>query len=410
MNERRIPFVDLAAHHAPIRSAIDRVIARVIDASAFVLGDEVERFERAFAAFVGAEHGVGTGNGLDALTLALRGLGLDPGDEVLVPVNSFIATALAVEAAQGRPVLVDCCEDTALMDLDLAAASVTPRTRAMVPVHLYGRPLDPTACREVAGAHGLAFIEDACQAHGAGAGDECCGSMGDAAAFSFDPGKNLGALGDGGMVTTSDPHRARAVRQRRSYGEETKYHHTVVGMNSRLDALQAAVLGVKLTRLAAANAARATRARWYDTHLGGVPGVMPLVPVAADTAHVFHLYVVRVADGARDDLRSHLSAEGIDTAIHYPIPMHLQPALAHLGHRRGDFPVAERLAGEILSLPMYPELEHAQAERVVDAIQTFARKRFAGVRFSARSAEDSPREALVSPGKQGRSTGGDPGA
>lgn len=394
----RVPFLDLAAHHAPIRAELDAAWARVVGQSAFILGEEVARFEANFAAFLGVPHAVGVASGLDALTLTLRALHVGPGDEVILPANTFIATALAVSANGARPILVDCDPATALMDLSAATAAVTSRTRALLPVHLYGRPCDAMALGTLARRHGLAVVEDACQAHGAALGDRRCGTFGEAAAFSFYPGKNLGAFGDSGLVATADESLATSLRRLRCNGEAAKYDHVVQGANSRLDALQAAVLGVKLRRLTEANAARAAAAARYDRDLGDAPGIVPLPPPAPDTTHVYHLYVVRVLDGARDTLREHLAAAGIDTGIHYPVPIHLQPAYAELGYRRGDFPVAERLADDILSLPMYPELTPEQIERVVEAIVAFSRARARGVRFAGPGAEHSCERGLVTAG------------
>ena len=368
----RISFVDLAAHHRPIRAELDAAWARVVEAGAFILGEELARFETAFAGYLGAGEAVGVATGLDALTLALCGLGIGEGDEVLVPANTFIATALAVSANGARPVLVDCDPLEALMDPAAAAAVVTPRTRAVIPVHLYGRPCPPGVWAPLASRHNLAVIEDAGQAHGARFGTRRCGTLGHAGTFSFYPGKNLGAFGDGGCLVTSDAALARRVRQLRSYGEREKYHHEVAGGNSRLDALQAAVLSVKLARLDAANAERRRWAARYDALLAPLaPDVLPLAPPVDGTGHVYHLYVIRVAEGRRDALRRHLSERGIDTGIHYPVPIHLQPAYESLGYREGDFPIAEALAGEILSLPMYPELGAAAVDQVAETIAEF---------------------------------------
>jgi dTDP-4-amino-4,6-dideoxygalactose transaminase len=366
-----IPLVDLAAQHAEVAGEIARGMAAVIARSAFILGEEVAAFEAEFAGACGAAHCVGVGNGTDAIELVLRALDIGAGaargagDEVLVPANTFIATALAVLRAGARPVLVDC-EAHHLLDPGRLAAAVTPQTRAILPVHLYGQLADMEAVGEVAAAHGLLVLEDAAQAHGARRQGRPAGSFGRAAAFSFYPGKNLGAYGDAGAVVTSDGDLATRMRHLRNWGSERKYHHPEVGFNSRLDTLQAVVLAAKLRRLAGWNAARRRAAARYDALLAGVEGV-ETPRVLPGNEHAWHLYVVRVP--RRDEVLARLQAAGIGAGIHYPTPLHLHGALGFLGYRAGDFPQAERAAGEVLSLPMHPHLTAAQQERVVETLR-----------------------------------------
>jgi len=357
-----IPLVDLAAQHAEVASEVEAGFAAVIGRTAFILGAEVEEFERSFAAFAGVSHCIGVANGTDALELALRAAGAGPGDEVIVPANTFVATALAVVRAGATPVFADC-DDTHQL-IDPRALRLGPRTRAVVAVHLYGQM---AAVEDlVSAAPGIALVEDAAQAHGASRHGRQAGTIGIAAGTSFYPGKNLGAYGDGGAVLTGSDAIATAVRALRNYGGTVKYHHDVLGTNSRLDTLQAVVLRAKLRRLATWNAARRAAAARYDELLAGLPQVVR-PRTAPGNEHVWHLYAVRVP--RRDRLLERLLAAGIGAAIHYPVPLPLQPAFAHLGHRRGDFPVSERAAAETLSLPMFPHITAAQQERVVDALR-----------------------------------------
>ena len=358
-----VPFVDLQAQYASIKADVDRAVAQVLQRGDFVLGQAVERFEADFAAYLGVGHACGVGNGGDAIELALRACGIGPGDEVITAANTFIATVQAIAAAGATPVLVDVDPLFYTIDPDAAAAAVTPRTRAIVPVHLYGQPADMGAVQAIAARHDLVVVEDAAQAHGARERGRRAGSAGRAAAFSFYPSKNLGAAGDGGMVVTSDADVANRVRLLRNYGQQAKYSHVTPGRNSRLDTLQAAVLAVKLRRLDEWNAARRRHAESYRERLEGrvrVPAVRP------GAEHVFHLFVVEV-DG-RDDVQRRLGERQIHTGIHYPVPVHLQPACAPLGYRAGDFPVTEAAAARILSLPMYPELTEAQIDYVCEAL------------------------------------------
>jgi len=360
-----VPFVDLKVQASRLRAEFDAAFSSVVSRAAYTMGPELREFEEAFAAFCDCTHAVGVSSGTDAVKLALLGAGVRPGDEVIVPANTFIATAEAVSQLGARPVFVDCRDDTALIDPTLIEAAVTERTKAVVPVHLYGQPCDMDAVAAVAGRRGLAVVEDACQAHGARYKGRRVGSFGLAAGFSFYPGKNLGALGDGGAVTTQDEALAEQLLLLRNHGQADKYTHAVVGWCSRLHNLQAGFLLKKLAHLEAWNAARRRAAARYDELLADVAGVTPIA-VGSVVEPVYHLYVVRVR--ARDAVPEELGAHGIETGIHYPAPLHLQPAYAGLGYGRGDFPVSERLAAEVLSLPMFPELGDAQIEHVVERL------------------------------------------
>jgi dTDP-4-amino-4,6-dideoxygalactose transaminase len=363
----RIPLVDLAAQYPEIRAEVDAAIARVLDSTAFILGREVADFEAAFAAHVGATGCVGVASGTAAIELALRACGVGAGDEVITAAHTFIATAEAISHTGARPVFVDI--DPVTFNLDPAAveAALTPRTRAIVPVHLYGQPADMTALMALARAHDLYVIEDAAQAHGAEVDGRRCGSLGDLAAFSFYPGKNLGAYGDAGAVTGTNEALLARVRKLRDHGRTSKYEHDEVGFGERMDALQAAILGVKLRHLEAWTERRRAHARRYDELLEELPVELPRE--APGRRHVYHLYVVRAE--RRDELLAHLKASGIDAGIHYPVPLHLQPAYADLGYAPGSLPETERAAREIVSLPIYPELADAQLVAVADAIRSF---------------------------------------
>ncbi len=360
-----IPLVDLKAQHAEIAEEVARGMARVMDETSFILGPAVRAFEEAFARFCQVPHCIGVGNGTDALEFIVRSAGLGPGDEVLVPANTFIATALGVLRAGPSPVLVDC-DAWHLMDPERIEAKIGPRTRAILPVHLYGQLADMEAIGALAAAHGLLLLEDAAQCQGARRHGRPAGTFGAAAATSFYPGKNLGAYGDAGAVLTTSDDLAARVRKLRNWGSEQKYHHPEIGFNSRLDTLQAVVLSAKLARLDAWNEARRRAAARYDELLADVPGVETPGTLPGNE-HVWHLYVVRVP--RRDAVLERLQAAGIGAGIHYPVPLHLHGALSHLGHRRGDFPVAEKAAAEILSLPMDPHLTEDRQARVVDALR-----------------------------------------
>ncbi len=361
----KVPFVDLRAQYATIAAEIQAAIGGTLERSDFILGEQVDLFEEEFARYIGTRHAVGVGSGLAALELALRAYGIGPGDEVIVPANTFIATVLAVSAVGARPVLVDVDPATYNLDPAALAAAITPRTRAILPVHLYGQPADLEPILAIAERHHLVVIEDAAQAHGATYAGRRVGAWGHAAAFSFYPAKNLGAYGDAGMVVTSDAGMAEKIRQLRNYGQRVKYEHVVAGTNSRLDTLQAAVLRVKLRHLDEWNAARREHAAAYRVLLADLPVELPAA--AEKVVHVYHLYVIQL--GNREQVQEALRAHGVSTGIHYPIPIHLQQACAHLGYRRGNFPVTERAAARILSLPIYPEMTRAQREHVAAALE-----------------------------------------
>jgi len=334
----------------------------------YVLGEEKAAFEEEFAAFTGAKHAVGVGNGLDAIALTLQALGIGPGDEVIVPANTFIATWIAVARTGARPVGVEPTVGQWNLDPARIEDAITPRTRAVVPVHLFGQPADLAELLAVAREHGLAVVEDAAQAHGARYNGRRLGAHGDAVAWSFYPGKNLGALGDGGAVTTDDPVVADRIRSLGNYGSSKKYVHDLLGANSRLDEVQSAVLRVKLQHLDSWNARRRTIARRYTKGLADIPG-LHLPSVAPDREHVWHLYVVDHA--SRDELQKHLASKGIQTLVHYPIPPHLSGAFAPLRLTEGTFPITERVARTHLSLPIGPHLSDEDVTRVIDACRSF---------------------------------------
>lgn len=367
----QVPFVDLTAQYAEIRHEVDEAMQRVLHKGDFILGRDVELFETEFAAYCEASHAVGVDSGTSALELILRAYGVGTGDEVITVANTFIASALAIVATGAKPVLVDV--DPVSFNLDVAQleAAITPRTRAVLPVHLYGQPAPMQPILAIARRHGLVVVEDACQAHGARYQGRRAGTLADTAAFSFYPAKNLGAYGDGGMVVTNDAQIAQTVRMLRNYGQRRKYYHETIGFNRRLDTLQAAVLRVKLRYLDAWNAARRSHARLYHTLLSDSGVDLPTEAEGAES--VYHLYVIRSAQ--RDALQAHLAAHGIATGIHYPLPLHQQRAFSDLGYGQGDFPVTEQCAARILSLPMYPELSRAMIEHTVDAIRKFTAER-----------------------------------
>lgn len=367
-----IPFLDVKATYLELREELDQAYHRVMDSGWFILGNEVTRFEAEFAATTGAAHCIGVANGLDALVLILRGYGIGAGDEVIVPSNTYIATWLAISEAGATPVPVEPDPRTYNLDPARVEAAVTPRTKAILPVHLYGQPADMEPILDVARRHGLKVIEDAAQAQGARYKDRPAGSLGDAAGFSLYPGKNLGAFGDAGAITTSDAELAARIRLLRNYGSRVKYDHETMGVNSRLDELQSAFLRVKLTRLDAWNARRLAVARIYDDGLADLPGlVLPHVPAWA--APVFHIYVVRHPE--RDALQKHLAAAGIGTLIHYPTPPHLSGAYRASFPDPSAFPLAARLGAEMLSLPMGPHLGEDTAREVIRAVAEFAQGR-----------------------------------
>jgi dTDP-4-amino-4,6-dideoxygalactose transaminase len=364
----RVPFVNLAIQHDGMRDEIATALSRVISTSDFILGEDVRRFEAEFAAYCEVRFAIGVDSGTSALELALRAQGIRTGDEVITAANTFIATALAISYVGARPVLVDVDPQTLNMDVGAIERVITPRTKAIVPVHLYGQPADMDPILELARAHRLVVIEDACQAHGARYRGSRVGQFGDSAAFSFYPAKNLGALGDGGAVVTNNEEVAQRIRMLRNYGEREKYHHETRGFNRRLDTLQAAILRLKLQRLDAWNEARQRHAADYRKMLADSSVKLPFdAPFAAS---VYHLFAIRV--GNRDELRGRLTDRGIATGVHYPVPIHRQPAYRDLGYQEGNFPVTEACAGQILSLPMYPELSHAEIARVSEAVHEYA--------------------------------------
>lgn len=361
-----IPVFDLKRQTESIRSELDRAIARVLSSGWYILGEEVEAFEQEFARWVGVEHCVTVGNGTDAIAVALRALGVQPGDEVITVPNTAVATVAAIELIGARPVLVDVCPDTQLMDVSQVEQVITPRTRAIVPVHLFGQSVDLDPLLDLARERDLFVMEDCAQAHGATYKGRRVGSIGHAASFSFYPTKNLGALGDGGAVVTNDLAVAERARLIRQYGWRERYISEVEGMNTRLDEMQAAILRVKLHYLDAWNAARRERAAWYRRMIRQ-DGIA--LPCAKDYGEpVYHLYVVQTSQ--RHALIAHLKSHMIGTAIHYPVPIHRQPAYHRLA-APGSLPVAERLAETILSLPMYPELGEAEVQQVADAVNEY---------------------------------------
>jgi dTDP-4-amino-4,6-dideoxygalactose transaminase len=360
-----IPMTDLKAEYETLKEEMDRAIREVLDSGWFILGPQVRAFEQEFAAFCGAEHGVGTGNGTDAISLALRACGIGPGDEVITVPNTAVFTVLAISAIGAEPVLVDIDPVTYTMDPAKLERAITLRTRAVVPVHLYGQPADMDPILEIAHRHDLVVVEDACQAHGARYKGRRVGTLGNAGCFSFYPTKNLGAYGDGGMVVTNDPQVVDRLQLLRNGGQQDRYHHAVKGANSRLDELQAAVLRVKLCHLDKWNEVRRTRAQEYASLLERTAVV---TPTEADYArHVYHLYVIRSQQ--RDALLAHLRRRAIVANIHYPIPVHLQQAYRDLGLSEGSLPVAESCAREVLSLPMYPGLDTEAISCVAKAIR-----------------------------------------
>ncbi len=363
-----VPFVDLLTQYRAIEPEVKHAMDEVLSTGSYILGPQVEEFEGAFARFVGVEHAIGVSSGLDALRLALQVVGIGPGDEVIIPANTYIATALAISALGARPVLIDCNPATYNMDVALIEPAITPRTKAILPVHLTGQAVDMDPVLELAQRNKLHVIEDAAQAHGTLYNGRPCGSMGIMGCFSFYPGKNLGAYGDGGLVTTNDRELAERLKRLRNYGQIQKYEHTEQGLNARLDSLQAAVLSVKLPHLPGWNEARQRHADEYRRLLAEVRG-LTFQQQASYSTHIYHLFMVETE--ARDSLQAHLSGAGIQSGIHYPKPIHLQPAYQSLGYQAGAFPETERLARRILSLPMFPELTNDQIARVSNAISAF---------------------------------------
>jgi dTDP-4-amino-4,6-dideoxygalactose transaminase len=359
-----VPLIDLTIQHQKLQPEINRAIQGMFDRADFILGQDISRFEEEFASYCGAKYAVGVDSGLSALELSLRAYGVGPGDEVIVPTHTFTATAAAITFTGAKPVFVDADPATFNIDVTKIEAAITPRTKAILPVHLYGLPADMNMILGIAEKHGLVVVEDACQAHGAKYRGMMTGSMGNAAAFSFYPTKNLGACGDGGIVTTNNEKVADAVRAMRNCGQRVKNVHELRPTNHRLDTIQAAILRVKLPHLDQWVEARRRLAALYDKLLAGSPVVTPVEPPGYQ--HVYHLYVIRSQN--RDALQAHLKERGVGTAIHYPTPVHLQPFLAKNGYIPGQFPIAEKICSEILSLPLYPELTEEQVEFVASEI------------------------------------------
>ncbi|MEA5567431.1 DegT/DnrJ/EryC1/StrS aminotransferase family protein [Anabaena sp. UHCC 0399] len=372
MSSRIIPFVDLKLQHELIQNKIQQAIETVLERGDFILGKSLAEFEIAFAQASGAEYGVGVASGTDAIALGLQACNIGAGDEVILPVNTFVATMIGVLQAGATPILVDCSSQTALIDLEAAAKAITPRTKAIIPVHLYGQMVSPRQLLDFADTYKVLIFEDAAQAHLAHREGYQAGSVGTAAAFSFYPSKNLGALGDGGMILTRNAEIAQKAARLRNYGSSQKYVHMEMGTNSRLDTLQAAILLEKLPYLSQWNSDRLSIAQQYDLELAPLAsvGITPIQNQSGE-GHVYHLYVIKVDNNCpidRQQLQTELTKAGIQTGIHYPIPCHLQPAFTNLGYQSGDFPQAETLAQQILSLPMYPGLSLSQAREVVAAI------------------------------------------
>ena len=364
-----VPLVRMDHSDPALFAELMAAVRGVASTGGFTLGQAVEDFEREFASYCGTAHGVGLSSGTEAIVLGLRALGVQPGSEVIVPANSFIATAEAVSLVGATPRLVDVDPVTHTVTAETIERNLTPRTACVIPVHLYGRMADMDPIVALARERGIAVLEDACQAHGAEYGGRRAGSIGDCGCFSFYPAKNLGAWGDGGALVTSDDAIAERVRLLRSHGERVRYHHELCGTTARLDAIQGAILSVKLRRLDDWNAQRRSAAASLTEALADAP-VTPPAPVAEGGDHVFHQYVVRTPE--RDALREHLAARGVATGVHYPVPIHLTQAYAHLGMARGSLPVAERLADEVCSLPIFPGIGSAQIEAVAAAIRGLA--------------------------------------
>lgn len=362
----QVPFLDLRTHHAPMLDEINSSIQDVIESNAFAGGPFVERFEEDFAAYCNSSHAIGVGSGTEALWLALMALGVGPGDDVITVPNTFMATAEAITYTGATPVFVDVDEQTYTMDSSALENAITARTKAIIPVHLFGQPADMDPILAFARRHGLFVVEDACQAHGAEYKGRRAGTLGDAACFSFYPGKNLGAFGEAGAVVTNNSELQLKIRILRDHGQIRKYHHTMIGWNCRMDGIQASVLRVKLRYLERGNQLRRSHAAHYNQTLSGIEEVVTPVH-AADVRHVYHVYAIRVQE--RDEVIRLLGEKGIGCAVHYPVPVHLQEAYRNLGYGQGDFPMAERCAAEFVSLPMFPELTPAQVETVTQGVK-----------------------------------------
>ncbi|MDJ0574375.1 MAG: DegT/DnrJ/EryC1/StrS family aminotransferase [Xenococcaceae cyanobacterium MO_234.B1] len=373
-NQIKVPFVDLNLQHQPIQTKIERAIAEVIERGDFVLGQALSEFETAFAEACGVKYAVGVASGTDAISIGLQACGIVPGDEVIVPSNTFIASVIGIIQAGAKPILAECDRNTALIDLAAAAKLITPQTKAIVPVHLYGQMVSPTQLLDFADTHNLIIFEDSAQAHLAETEGYRAGGVGKAAGFSFYPSKNLGAFGNGGMIITNDESVAQKMRSLRNYGAPKKYFHTELGTNSRLDTLQAAILNLKLPHLSSWNQQRNQAAQYYDRLLQPLKerDIFPITNLTG-VGHVYHLYIIRLNSHLaikRELIQQKMAARGIQTGIHYPIPCHLQPAYRYLGYQKGDFPEAETLCQNVLSLPMYPGITKAQIELVIEELST----------------------------------------
>lgn len=364
---KTIPLVDLKAQYKQIKSEANKAILQVLQASDYILGNKVDEFEKKFAKYCEAKYCIGLDNGSSALELGMRALGIGAGDEVITPANSFIASSSAISFTGATPVWIDCDENTYNLDVSQIEAKITKRTKAIMPVHLYGQAADMDTILKIAKKHKLFVIEDACQAHGARYKGKRVGSFGDIAAFSFYPGKNLGAYGDGGALTTNNNKVYEMVKSMRNYGQKKKYHHSFLGWNRRLDTIQAAVLLVKLKYLDTWNKKRLKKARLYTKLLKDAPLVLPFTE--AHNKHVYHLYVVRTKK--RDSLKKYLESKGIQVGIHYPIPIHQQEAYRDIGHKKESFPLSDRYAGELLSLPIYAELTEKDIRYTCSHIKNF---------------------------------------
>lgn len=364
----QIPFVDLKAQYLSIKTEVDDAIAQILQNTSFIGGAPVKQFENAFAEYIGVQHCISCANGTDAIEILLKAMGIGPGDEVIVPAISWIATSEAVSTVGGTPVFVDIAPEFYTLDPTKIEEKITPQTRAIIPVHLYGQPADMPAIMDIAQKHGLKVLEDCAQAHGASILDKTIGTWGDAASFSFYPGKNLGAYGDAGAMVTNDPELAEKVRRIGNHGQLAKHDHAIEGRNSRLDTLQAAILSVKLKHVSRWTQARQAHALEYTQLLNDAPIATPAV--RAHTEHVYHLYVIRSKQ--RDELREYLKTQGVATGIHYPKALPLLPCYHHLGHTAADFPVAAQYQQEILSLPIFAELTKAQIAHVAQGIHNFA--------------------------------------
>jgi len=368
---QEIPLVDLKAQYATIRDEVRRAIDEVLESMQLTIGPNVKAFDQEFANYIGTKHSIGVGSGTDALQLAIRACGVSGGDEVITVSHTFFATVEAILYANARPILVEVDEKTMLIDPAAVAAAITPRTKAIIPVHLYGRTVDLKPLRQIAQDRNITIIEDAAQAHGALLDDgKKAGTGGRVNCFSFYCSKNLGAYGEAGSITTNDDRLAEELRALREHGQSTRYYHPVVGYNARLDEIQAAILRIKLKRLDEWNTRRRELARMYDERLKNTGVIVPEIP-SDIRRHVFYTYTIRVPGGRRDDLRKYLGDRGIGTQIHYPVPIHLQQSAQFLGYRKGDMPVTEKLATEVLSLPMFGELTDEQLERVADSVRSF---------------------------------------